>query len=111
VLFNAVTAQLPFTGRNITESMAHQLHSKAPPPTWFVDSLPEGFTAVVGKALRKNPEERYRSMVDLAQDLDALLASPQAKLQAAAERFGPDEYEPRTARGTKVLNALRRALE
>lgn len=110
VFFHALTGELPFTGRNITESMAHQLHSKAPPPSWFVDSLPPGFEAVVGKALRKQPEERYQSMVDFAQDLDALRAGPQATLQATAAEYGPDVYEPRTKRGGKVLLALRRAL-
>lgn len=109
VLFYALTAELPFSGRNVTESMAHQLHSKPPPPSWFIDSLPPPVDQVVIRALRKEPAERYRSMLDLAQDLDRLLAGRLDDLHAATP-LGPDNYEPRTPRGTKVLEALRRAL-
>jgi len=109
VLFFALTAELPFSGRNVTESMAHQLHSKPPPPSWFLDSLPASADQVVIRALRKEPRQRYASMLDLAQDLDRLLAGRVEELRAADD-VGPDTYEPRTPRGTKVLEALRRAL-
>jgi serine/threonine protein kinase len=109
VLFFALTAELPFSGRNVTESMAHQLHSKAPPPSWFLDSLPTTVDQVVIRALRKEPGQRFASMIDLAQDLDRLLGGRGDELRAAGD-VGPDTYEPRTARGTKVLEALRRAL-
>ena len=50
-------------------------------------------------------------LVTGSKDLDGLLAGSGAKLQAMAEEQGPDTYEPRTARGKKVIRALRRALE
>lgn len=109
VLFYALTAELPFCGRNVTESMAHQLHSQAPPPSWFRDTLPVRLDQVVLRALRKEPSERYRSMFDFAQDLDRFAAGRCGELVAAGA-LGPDQYVPRTDRGRKVLEALRRAL-
>lgn len=109
VLFYALTAELPFSGRNVTESMAHQLHSKAPPPSWFMEALPPSVDRVVLRALRKEPGDRYPSMLELAQDLDRLVAGKTDELYAS-QPVGPDTYEPRTARGAKVLEALRRAL-
>lgn len=110
VLFHALTRVVPFMGRSTTESMAHQLLSKAPPPSWFVEGLSEAFDAVVGMALRKRPAERYASMAELAQDLDRLRLGQTSQLIAAVSHRGPDSYRPCTTRGQQVFAAMRREL-
>jgi serine/threonine-protein kinase len=73
VLYELLTGHLPFEGSNIYEIMAGILADReAPPIARYVPGLPSELERIVGKALRKNREERYQTAKDLLLDLQSL---------------------------------------
>ncbi len=89
-MFRMLTGQLPFDLKLSTTLLRHQLSSPTPPPSWLCDELDPNVEAIVLKAMRKNPANRYASALELAEDL-ALVQSghaPRAAFSALAKRAG-----------------------
>jgi serine/threonine-protein kinase len=106
VLFRLLTGQLPFDLELGTTLLRHHLSSPIPPPSWLVDGLDPRLDAVVVRATKKDPANRYPSMAALLSDLDAVsldLALP------AAEPARSDRYAPRSARAREAARALESA--
>jgi eukaryotic-like serine/threonine-protein kinase len=106
VLFRLLTGQLPFDLELGTTLLKHHVSSPIPPPSWLVDGLDRRLDAVVVRATKKDPENRYPSMHALLSDLDAVrldlaLASP-APVVA-------DRYAPRSDRAREAARALENA--
>jgi len=72
VLYEMVTARLPFGGSNASETMARILQSQPDAMARFNYEIPEEFERVVRKCLEKDPERRYQSARDLLVDLKNL---------------------------------------
>jgi eukaryotic-like serine/threonine-protein kinase len=72
VLFEMATASLPFQGGD-TRAVLHDI-VHAPPPSLLRlrPDLPKAFERIVWRAMAKAPEQRYRSMEELAGDLRSL---------------------------------------
>jgi serine/threonine protein kinase len=104
VMFRALTGELPFDTTPVTELLAHQLLSAAPPPSWLVDGLDPRIEMIVLTAMRKHPDNRYATMADLAADLERVLRD----MPVLGSRLihAPDEYVPRTESGRQVLQVL-----
>jgi class 3 adenylate cyclase/tetratricopeptide (TPR) repeat protein len=73
VLYEALTAQLPFLGNN-PGAVLHSVINKFPkPPSEIIEDIPSGLDRIVLKCLRKNVEDRYSSANRLLSDLNDLL--------------------------------------
>jgi serine/threonine protein kinase/tetratricopeptide (TPR) repeat protein len=73
VLYELLARRLPFEGSNIYEIVAAILSDReAPPLSHAVPNVPAELERIVGKALRKDREERYQSTKDLLVDLQSL---------------------------------------
>jgi len=84
VLYELLTGRLPFEGSGIYEIMAATLSEReAPPLARYVSGVSPELERIVGKALRKNREERYQTIKDLLIDLQSL------RQQMAFERTHP----------------------
>jgi serine/threonine protein kinase len=69
VLFEALTGELPYTADNpIAVSMKH-VNEPVRPPRELDPTIPEGMNALVTRLMAKNPEDRYASADELADDL------------------------------------------
>src|SRR3954447_9315898 len=69
VLYEALTGELPFTADNpIAVSMKH-VNEPLVPPKEIDPSIPEGMNALVTRLMAKDPEDRYASADELADDL------------------------------------------
>ncbi len=69
VLYEALTGELPYTADNpIAVSMKH-VNEPLVPPKEIDPAIPEGMNALVVKLMAKNPEDRYASANELADDL------------------------------------------
>jgi serine/threonine protein kinase len=75
VLFELVTAKLPFRGTSMAEIVAHVLQAELTPPSQVQPGLPAALDAVVVRCLQKNPDDRYQSIDELAAALRQLLAT------------------------------------
>ncbi len=72
VLYEMVTAELPFKGETPLDTMHAIAYEEARPVTIVRRSLAPGLHRVVFRCLRKNPDDRYPDARALAEDLKKL---------------------------------------
>jgi serine/threonine protein kinase len=80
VLYESLTGQHPFNGKNLMQIMTKLMNEQTPPFKAIRPdlSIPPAIEEVVGKALRKQPNDRFNSMEELSDALQGALAAPQA---------------------------------
>ena len=69
ILYELLTGRTPFDGENPAAVIAAITADEVPPPKEFRPDLADALSAVVMKALQKNPDERYQSAKELAEAL------------------------------------------
>ena len=74
VLYEMLTGRVPFQGSSNLETARKVADEEPRPPRNLVGSIPKDLSAICLKCLEKQPEARYRSCQDLADDLRAFLA-------------------------------------
>jgi serine/threonine-protein kinase len=104
VLFRLLTGHLPFDLELGATLLRHQLSSPIPPPSWLVDDLDPRLDAIVVRATRKNPENRYADMAALLADLDAL--SLDLELVSSPFASTDDRYLPQSEHARAAVRAL-----
>ncbi len=72
LLYCMLTSQKPFAGDDLPEVLFKIVYKDAPLPSDLNPSLPAEFNYLLTRALAKNPEFRYQSGKELAQDLEDL---------------------------------------
>jgi serine/threonine protein kinase len=72
VLFEMLTRRVPFTGETYSDVIASILKTNAPHLSKCVDDCPRELERIVIKTLKKDREERYQVIKDLALDLKSL---------------------------------------
>ncbi|HEY9677969.1 MAG TPA: serine/threonine-protein kinase [Drouetiella sp.] len=78
VMYEALTGQVPFLGRNYVDTMTQQISN---PPKSMNDirpdlNIPAKVDSIVLKALAKEPDARYQSMSELRDDIDKYISRP-----------------------------------
>jgi serine/threonine-protein kinase len=69
ILFQLLTGELPFRGN--TGMLLHQiLHAEPPSPRMLEEQTPRDLETICLKCMDKNPQRRYPSAADLADDLE-----------------------------------------
>jgi serine/threonine-protein kinase len=71
MLYELLTGRVPFEGDNPQAVMFQQINSEPPLPTRFNPRISPALEAIVLRALRKRPADRYQSADELARDLAA----------------------------------------
>jgi Protein kinase domain/PEGA domain len=69
MLYEMVTGEKPFPGQNITTVIYKIVNEDPVPPRQIDPSIHPGISAVVMKALAKEPEQRYQSCREMLEDL------------------------------------------
>lgn len=72
VLYEMVTAHLPFTGNTMSDIIVSVLTTHPPLLTTYRADVPAELERIITKALRKKEEERYQVVKDLELDLKSL---------------------------------------
>lgn len=106
VMFRLFTGHLPFDTTQPTDLLRHQLFSSVPPPSWLEDELDSRLERMILTATRKHPDNRYRSMQELLDDLDALIGVTAADVSERPLEVTPDVYAPKTPSGSEALTIL-----
>jgi eukaryotic-like serine/threonine-protein kinase len=90
ILFEMLTGTVPFDGD--TAIAVALRHAKDPPPSprTLNSGIPKALEAIVLKVLQKQPEDRYRTMQEMIQDLRAV------RQQLDAPQFIQKNEEPRS---------------
>ena len=104
VLFEMLTATVPFDGESPVAVAYKHVREEAPRPSALNPDVPDPLERIVLKSLAKNPENRYASANDLRQDIARFLAG---RPVAATPLLPPDQTEviTRQARETMVMPA------
>jgi tRNA A-37 threonylcarbamoyl transferase component Bud32 len=79
ILYQLLTGEKAFSGDTIPNLLYTIVHENPPPPTQINPSVPPLFDQVVAKALAKNPEDRYRTANDFAEDAKRAYRGEQLK--------------------------------
>ena len=69
ILYELVTGEKPFGGQNITTVIYKIINENPIPPRELDATIHMGLSYVISKVLAKNPEERYQTCRELADDL------------------------------------------
>jgi hypothetical protein len=72
ILYEALTGRRPFTAPNYNALLLQILGTKPKPARDLRPALPNGFDAVLDKAMARNREDRYRSAAEFQRDLQTL---------------------------------------
>jgi predicted Ser/Thr protein kinase len=94
VLYEMVTGQLPFAGSSPLDTFHAIAYEEVRPVTTLRPSLPASLQRVIGRCLRKRPEDRYPDARALAEDL----------------RLVKEEIESGTSRPTPLVVRLQEQL-
>ncbi len=73
MLYEMVTGRRLFIGDNDMETLRNIIKAKVPSPKKYSPLVSDELEAIIGKALAKEPEERYQWASDLAEDLQPFL--------------------------------------
>ncbi|MEO6603163.1 MAG: serine/threonine-protein kinase [Polyangiaceae bacterium] len=104
VMFRMLTGQLPFDLKLSATLLRHQLFSPTPPLSWLCDDLEPAIEAIVLKAMRKNPVNRYISALELATDLQLVVDGYDPK--SSFELRAADVYTPQSSLGERAAALL-----
>jgi hypothetical protein len=77
ILFELLTGRVPFTGPNPFAVMSRHLNDPVPSVRTLRPDLSPSIDFVVRKALAKNPQDRYQSANEMAEDFQAAIAPVQ----------------------------------
>src|SRR5260370_35319487 len=73
ILYEVATGRKPFVGDSIVDTLHKIIHDPAPAITDFNPSASSELQRVIRKCLAKEPEKRYQTIRDTANDLEDLL--------------------------------------
>ncbi len=110
VLFRAITGHLPFDAPSDLDLIAQQVVLEMPPASWFCEGLDARIEAMIARATRKAPENRFESMQAFADAIGRVRQDPLAPAEELAQAVAPDVYEPVTDTGRQAMDVLRRRL-
>jgi serine/threonine-protein kinase len=86
MLYEMVAGRCPFAGESRSDVIAAILDREPAPLARFDPDVPWELQRIVGKALRKDRDERYQGMRDLLLDLQALREDLAGEARAATRR-------------------------
>ena len=69
LLFEMLTGRLPFRGEHEAAMVYSIVHEQPELLTKYIPDAPSGLTHVLGRALEKDPEDRYQSAADMVSEL------------------------------------------
>ncbi len=103
ILYEMVTGEVPFRGSNYLSILSQVLNDEPPSPRTLRPDLSIELEAVIMKALSKEPEDRYQSMEELADDLQVLAATEGTT--TSRSRISAERYRPKRQRrsGLRIL--------
>ena len=115
VLYEMVTAELPFQGDTAVAIALHHMNTEPTPPIERNPRVTPALNEIILKAIRKKPEDRYQSAREFYDDLSLALVYPEggfirdAKKKDAEGKDGTEQPKKENDRSgkkkTKLVNA------
>lgn len=105
VLYEAVCGRAPFESGSLSAIMASVLRDDRPSVTTFFPECPAGFAQILDKAIRRDPDERFQSPVELAEALAAF--ANEAGLERGDSALGSVELTSKMTLPWELRNLAR----
>ena len=102
VLYECLTGSRPFPGDSLESQVAAHLTDAPPQPSTTQPNVPAQFDAVIAKGMAKDPDQRYRTALELAAAAEEAITKPvsisavdtRPAVPAAAEPTLVDDQQP-----------------
>jgi eukaryotic-like serine/threonine-protein kinase len=104
VLYELLTGQTPFAGESPLAIAYKHVREDPVPPSSRNPDVPEALDAITLKALAKNPDNRFNSAAEMAEDLQRFLSGQRVQ---ATPLLGDETTIARPPTGTQVLSETR----
>jgi non-specific serine/threonine protein kinase len=89
VIYQMLTARLPFEGSSLAEVLEALLHRHPAPPETLNAGVPPALSRMVLRALEKDPRQRYQSAREIRDELRALSRTLEAQDPSRTVQLGP----------------------
>lgn len=106
MLFRLLTGRLPFQSSEGLDLLGHQHFSPVPSPSCFQSSIEPYLDAIVTRATRKHPDNRYPNMHAMEMDLDVAFGLRLGEHIHMDLVVDPDVYHPQNQKGREVAELL-----
>jgi serine/threonine protein kinase len=111
VLFEMATGKKPFTGTNVVTTLHAVLNSKPASPRSINPEVPPELETIIGKAMEKDRDKRYKNATEMKADLARLKKGTESGLrsglrQAVQMRGSPKTFQKTSSKLTWVALAL-----
>jgi len=107
VLYEAVTGQCPFSGKTRNDVLIAIAGQEPEPLAEYNPEAPAELQQIVDRALRKKREERYQTVVEMRQDLEALRDALIIRARGQS-RTTSDSASQRTSSAEFILDEIKR---
>ncbi|HEY9733195.1 MAG TPA: serine/threonine-protein kinase [Drouetiella sp.] len=113
VMYEALTGQVPFLGRNYVDTMTQQISS---PPRSMLEirpdlNLPAKVDQIVLRALAKEPDTRYQTMAELRDDIEKSVSRPLKMERSYSNIAAVQPKNARTLRASAIKQEQRSELK
>ena len=106
MLFRLLTGRLPFQASEGLDLLGHQHFSPVPSPSCIQSSTEPHLDAIVTRATRKHPANRYPNMRDMLSALDSAFGNGDGEHTQMDLVVDPDVYQPQNPKGREVAELL-----
>jgi serine/threonine protein kinase len=105
VVYEMLAGRAPFAGETTADVLGALLHKEPAPFTEVAPDTPRGLQRVVGKALRKDREERYQTAKDLLVDLRQLKKQTETGAELERTKHTPEGADEKQEHATQIVTA------
>ncbi len=82
VLYEMATGKKPFTGTNVVTTLHAVINQKPVSPRTLNPAMPAELAAIIGKAMEKDREQRYKNATEMRADLERLKKESEPTLRS-----------------------------
>ena len=82
VLYEMATGKKPFTGTNVVTTLHAVINQKPVSPRTLNPAMPAELAAIIGKAMEKDREQRYKNAAEMRADLERLRKESEPTLRS-----------------------------
>ena len=105
-LYQVLTGSPPFAGGSVTDVLARVLMEEPAPPSSLRPEVPWELDAIVLKALEKEPDRRYQSAAELAEDLERFMAGQPIRARQATWTYRARKWAERRRSTVALVGGL-----
>ena len=107
VLWEALTLRRLFKGGNDADTMKQVLESTVQKPSEVNGDVPTAFDPIVMKALERDPDQRYATAAQMAEDIEEVLRTMNyARKNAAIARYMQETFKEHIVARKKLLQEV-----